>query len=163
MADKRKSGPDCPKAKTNNLLTEEVAGELLVFDVTNNRAHCLNASAAAIWRHCDGTRSVESLAGHLFPQLGPSDSTRLVAVGIERLSRRRLLEDSPSQAMVDLSKRQMLKKVALVAAAAGVAAPLISTVLAPTSAYAFSCMPSGMPCSASAQCCSGLCRSLQCA
>lgn len=164
MADKRKSGPDCPKAKSNNLLTEEVAGELLVFDVNNNRAHCLNASAAAIWRHCDGTRSIESLAGHLFPKLQAADSARLVAVGIERLRRRRLLEDSPSsQATVDLSKRQMLKKAAIIAAAAGVAAPLVSTVLAPTSAYAFSCIPSGLMCSASAQCCSGLCRSLQCA
>jgi|SRR5579872_2263061 len=162
MADKSKSAAECPKAKSNNLLTEEVADELLVFDVSNNRAHCLNASAAAIWRHCDGTRSVESLASNLFPKLPPSDSARLVAVGIERLRRRRLLEDWPAQATVDLSKRQMLKKVAIVAAAAGVAAPLISTVLAPTSAYAFSCMPSGMPCSASAQCCSGLCRDLQC-
>ncbi len=163
MADKTKTALECPKARSKNLLTEEVAGELLVFDVNNNRAHCLNESAAAIWRHCNGSRSVTSIASHLFPSLAPSDSERLVAVGIDRLRRRRLLEASVSETAVDLSKRQLLKKAAIIAAAAGVVAPLVSTVLAPTSAYAFSCIPSGLMCSASAQCCSGLCRDLQCA
>jgi Coenzyme PQQ synthesis protein D (PqqD) len=163
MAENTKTVRERPKARSNDLLVEEVAGELLVFDACNNRAHCLNESAAAIWRHCDGVRSVTSIATHLFPKLAPSDSKRLVALGIERLRRRRLLEGSASAPAVDLSKRQLLKKVAIMAAAAGVAAPLVSTVLAPTSAYAFSCIPSGLMCSASAQCCSGLCRDLQCA
>ena len=163
MADNTKTARENPKARSKNVLIEEVADELLVFDVSNNRAHCLNESAAAIWRHCDGSRSVSSIANHLFPKLAPTDSEPLVAVGIERLRRRRLLEGSASEPAVDLSKRQLLKKVAIMAAAAGVAAPLVSTVLAPTSAYAFSCLPSGMMCTASAQCCSGLCRDLMCA
>ena len=152
-----------PTARSNNLLIEEVAGELLVFDTGSNRAHCLNESAARIWRHCDGKRSIEMLASHLFPKLLPSDAQRLVAVGVERLRRKHLLEDSASGTEVDLSKRQMLKKVAIIATAAGIAAPLVSSILAPNSAYALSCLPSGMMCTAAPQCCSMLCRDLMCA
>jgi hypothetical protein len=166
MAEKMTTGLKYPKARSTALLIEEVADELLVFDVNNNRAHCLNRSAAAIWRHCDGERSIASLANHLFPKLAPTDAERLVSLGVQRLHRRRLLEGSLQQQSIDLSRRHLLKRVAIVAAAAGVAAPLVSTVLAPTSAYAFSCLPSGFPCMTSAQCCpkgGGLCRDLQCA
>jgi hypothetical protein len=147
-----------PAARRENILIEEVGGELLIFDVSNNRAHCLNESAAAIWRHCDGTRSVDDLAQHLFPKLVPSDAERVVSLGIERLSRRRLLENSRTAApAIDLSKRDLLKKVAILAAAAGIAAPLISSAMAPTSAYAFSCTPTGGHCTTGGECCTGFC------
>jgi hypothetical protein len=162
MADIKR--PENPTARSENLLIEDVAGELLIYDVSNNRAHCLNESAAAIWKHCDGSQSIDKLANHLFPKLEASDARQLVGVGVERLRRRHLVESAPAAAAtVDLSKRQLLKKVAILAAAAGVVAPLVSTVVAPTAAYAFSCMPSGFPCSSPFQCCSGLCRNLQCA
>ena len=160
MANDIKHDVKNPKARSEELLIEEVGGELLIYDVNSNRAHCLNESAAAIWRHCDGNRSIGKLAKHLFPSLAASDAQRLVSIGLERLRRRRLVETaSPA---VDLSKRQMLKKVAILAAAAGIAAPVVSTIIAPNAAYAFSCMPSGFPCTSSLQCCSGLCRNLQC-
>ena len=56
-----------PIARSENLLIEDVSGELLIYDVNTNRAHCLNESAAAIWRHCDGSRSIDKFADHLFP------------------------------------------------------------------------------------------------
>jgi hypothetical protein len=155
-------GAGFPKARSNDLLIEDLGGELLIFDVSSNRAHCLNGSAAAIWRHCDGTRSLATLAEHLFPGLEASDAQRLVSVGVERLRRRRLVENSAPEAPVDLSKRQTMKRLAILAAAAGIAAPLISTVVAPTSAAAFSCLPIGSPCTADVQCCTGICNLLTC-
>ena len=156
--------PENPTAKSENLLVEDVGGELLIYDTSTNRAHCLNESAAAIWRHCDGTRSVDKLANHLFPKLDASDSTQIVRVGLERLRRRRLIDGAASVGQpVDLSKRQMLRKVAILAAAAGVVAPLISSVVAPTPAAAFSCLPSGASCESFAQCCSLGCLSGVCA
>jgi hypothetical protein len=149
--------PENPKARAENLLIEDVSGELLIFDVSTNRAHCLNESAAAIWRHCDGTRSVDSLAGHLFPELAPADAQRIVSLGIERLRRRRLVETSASAVpKVDMTKRQLLKKVAILATAAGVAAPLVTSIIAPTSANAFSCTPFGSSCTSPFECCMGL-------
>ncbi len=156
--------PENPLAKSENLLVEEVAGELLIYDSSTDRAHCLNESAAAIWRHCDGTRSIDELANHLFPKLESPDGTQIVRVGVERLRRRRLLDGATVAGQsVDLSKRQMLKKVAILAAAAGVAAPLISSVVAPTAAYAFSCFSPGTACDNFTQCCSFACVNGSCA
>ena len=149
-----------PTARREKLLIEEVAGELLIYDEANNRAHCLNKSAAAIWKHCNGSRSIDELAEHLFPSLEAADALRVVSVGVERLRRRKLLESSPR--VVDLSKRDLLKKVAILATAAGIAAPLISSVMAPTSAYAFSCFPTGASCTSFAECCSQACLAGHC-
>jgi hypothetical protein len=157
MAEETKRGPENPKAKQENLLTEEVGGELLIYDVNSNRAHCLNETAAAIWQNCNGRRSIGTLAKQLFPKLEASDGRQLVALGVERLRRRRLLEGSGDAApAMDLSRRDLLRKVAILTAAVGVAVPLVSSVIAPNSSYALSCMPSGFPCSISTQCCPGL-------
>jgi Coenzyme PQQ synthesis protein D (PqqD) len=159
---KTRSAMEFPKARNSDLLTEEIDGELLIFDVLSNRAHCLNRSAAAIWQHCDGSRSLGALATHLFPALERTEGEQLVRVGVERLRRRRLLEDSTVEPMVDLSKRHMIKKMAMMAAAAGIAAPIVSSVLAPTPAYAVSCLPRGMVCSSGVNCCSGSCVVMVC-
>ena len=150
-----------PTARRANILVEKVGGELLIYDETNNRAHCLNESAAAIWRHCDGSRSIDDLAQHIFPKLESSDAQRVVGLGVERLRSRKLLENASTPA-TDLSKRDLLKKAALIATAAGIAAPLISSIMAPTSAYAFSCGVSGTPCSSGLECCSGFCAASHC-
>jgi hypothetical protein len=162
MRAKTQTGAEFPKARSKDVLTEEVGGELLVFDTQSNRAHCLNGSAAAIWQHCDGKRSLAQLAQHLFPDLESVEGEQLVRVGVERLRRRRLLEGDATERRVDLSKRHMIKKMAIVAAAAGIAAPIISSVVAPTSSYAFSCLPRGMPCSSGVNCCSGSCVEMIC-
>jgi hypothetical protein len=162
MRPKTQSGAECPTARSSDLLTEEIGGELLVFDILSNRAHCLNGSAAAIWQHCDGSRSLAAIAEQLFPALERSEGEQMVRVGVERLRRRQLLKNSPHDPAVDLSKRHLIKKMAIVAAAAGIAAPIVSSVVAPTPAYAFSCLPRGMVCSSGVNCCSGSCVELVC-
>jgi Coenzyme PQQ synthesis protein D (PqqD) len=149
---------DKPKARTKDLLIEEIGGEVLVYDLTTNRAHCLNPSAASVWKHCDGSRTVPELAGHLFPEVPGSSGEQIVNIALERLGRRRLLEGEIQAPTPDLSRRQLLRRVAVTVAVLGIAAPLVSTVIAPTSAYAFSgCFPAGMPCTSFSQCCSMIC------
>jgi len=147
-----------PRARTKDLLIEEIGGEVLVYDLSTNRAHCLNSSAAAIWKHCDGSRTVGELAKHLFPSVSPSSGEQIVRIALDRLHRRRLLEGEVQAPPADLSRRRLLRQVGAAVAALGIAAPLVSTVIAPTSAYAFSgCLPPGSPCTAFGQCCSGIC------
>ncbi len=157
MGERTKSDRERPKARNKDLLVEELAGELLIYDVRTDRAHCLNQSAAAIWKHCNGTRSVPELRRHLFPALASDTGEHLVKACLERLRRRHLLDGEHQTPLVDLSRREMLRKLVLAATAAGVIAPLISTVIAPTPAYAVSCVLSGQPCSSSGECCSGVC------
>ncbi|MBA3352846.1 MAG: PqqD family protein, partial [Blastocatellia bacterium] len=52
----------CPIARKNGLVVQEVPDEVLVYDLETNKAHCLNQSAAMIWRSCDGKNSVSEIA-----------------------------------------------------------------------------------------------------
>jgi hypothetical protein len=54
-----------PLARREALITKEVDGELLVYDVTRDKAHCLNETAAAIWRLCDGRTNVGEISERL--------------------------------------------------------------------------------------------------
>jgi hypothetical protein len=54
-----------PLARREAIITKEVDGELLVYDVTRDKAHCLNETAAAVWRLCDGRTSVAAIAARL--------------------------------------------------------------------------------------------------
>jgi len=51
-----------PRARKDDLLIQDLPEETLVYDVVRHRAHCLNRTAALVWRHCDGKTSVEKLA-----------------------------------------------------------------------------------------------------
>ena len=51
-----------PLARRDGIITKEVEGELLVYDVTRDKAHCLNETAAAVWHLCDGRRSVSEIS-----------------------------------------------------------------------------------------------------
>ena len=152
-----------PKARTTRLTTQDVHGEVLVYDLDRHNAHCLNESAARIWRRCDGRSSIEDLAG-LLPRNGGTDEARTSAVwlALEDLSRRNLLEERVTRppALASVSRREMVRRVGLVMAAA---VPVITTLVAPTAADADSCLGPGAACTSSAQCCSGLCATNSCA
>ena len=51
-----------PRGRKRQLITREVAGELIVYDLENDRVHCLNSTAAFVWTHCDGQTSVTTMA-----------------------------------------------------------------------------------------------------
>jgi hypothetical protein len=51
-----------PQARRSQLVIKELASETLVYDESKHRAHCLNQAAAFVWKHCDGCRSISTLA-----------------------------------------------------------------------------------------------------
>jgi hypothetical protein len=51
-----------PRARTDDLVIEEVDDELLIYDSENKRAHCLSEVAARVWRACDGESDVSALS-----------------------------------------------------------------------------------------------------
>lgn len=50
-----------PKARRENIISNPVGDELVVFDRLNNRAHSMEPLAATIWSRCDGRTTVEEL------------------------------------------------------------------------------------------------------
>lgn len=140
-----------PRARTAGLVVEELDGEVLVYDTERDRAHCLNRTAALVWRFSDGATSVRDLAGRLRRELEiEKGAVGLVEEALRVLERARLLE-TPSEAPVPSprSRRQALRTLARAAALL----PVVSSIMAPRAAEAATCIPIGQVCTTSAQCC----------
>lgn len=152
-----------PRARSEKLLIQQLPDETLVFDLERNRAHCLNRSAASIWKRCDGKTSVREISRAVSTELDIKVDERTVWFAISQFNRDHLLEQKvslPPAMMAGMNRRQMIRALGV---AAAVAVPLVTSVVAPSAVQAASCLPSGAACSTGAQCCSGLCNSNVCA
>lgn len=137
-----------PRARTSGIIVERLDGEVLVYDLERDRAHCLNEQAATVWEAADGSASVEQIAATT--GLG----TDVVRYALARLERHHLLEQPAGGP--GISRRDVMKRVAM-AGAIGAALPVVRTIVAPTAAQAATCLPTGSMCATSGQCCSGVC------
>ena len=147
-----------PLARKNQLVIQELPDELLVYDQDRDKAHCLNRSAALIWKRCDGRTSVEELRRIVSTELGVELEERAVWFAISQFSKDHLLESKssvPAGMLQGMNRRQMVRTLGL---AAVVAVPIVTSIVAPTPAQAATCIPTGGACTASSQCCSGLCQ-----
>jgi len=150
-----------PVVRTADLGVEELDGEVLVYDLERHKAHCLNGASASIWHAVDGERSVRAIAQQLPDTPEAVDAEAIVWHALAQLDERHLLltplpDDAPTAGGLASSRRDLLKKAALVGAL-GLAIPVVRTIVAPDAAQAATCKEPGMACASSAQCCSGLC------
>jgi hypothetical protein len=151
-----------PLARKQDLLVEELSSEVLVYDVEQDRAHCLNETAAFVWKRCDGQNTPQDIARLLGSTVNSTVDEKVVWLALDQLAENDLLERSlvmpPS--IAGMNRRQVVRTIGL---AAVVAVPLITSIVAPTAAQAATCLPPGQPCGTSAQCCGGLCSGGTCA
>ncbi|MEA3375400.1 MAG: PqqD family protein [Chloroflexota bacterium] len=54
-----------PLSRNLRIICRDVGGETMLYDPETESGHVLNATAAAIWRLCDGERDVEAIAAGL--------------------------------------------------------------------------------------------------
>lgn len=146
-----------PRARKDDLIVKEMPDEVLVYDLTRDKAHCLNCTAALVWSYCDGRTSVAKIAGRLGKELNTSVDERVVWLALNQLSKNHLLEEQivPIPPLAGINRRQMIRALGV---AAAVAVPVVTSIVAPTPAQAQSpCKPGGAPCSIPSECCSGNC------
>jgi hypothetical protein len=122
-----------PLARTDGLVVHEMPGELLVYDVKADKAHCLNATSASVWRACDGARSVTDLSA-LVDADGPASAREgVVLLALEQFQENNLLESR-----IDLgptySRRDVVRRIGL-----SVALPVIASLAVETTLMAASC------------------------
>jgi hypothetical protein len=154
--------PTRPTARTEGIVVRELPDEVLVYDLGTHKAVCLNSTAAAVWRLCDGRRTGEEIRRALEKSAGGAVPEELVWLALEQLGKDGLLEARPPRpaALAGITRREMIRRVGLGAA---VTLPVVASIVAPTPADASSCFPSGTACNDSAQCCAGsLCSGGQC-
>ncbi len=118
-----------PQARKDKLTVRELPDETLVYDLERHKAHCLNATCALVWKHCDGRTSLAGLARLVQENLHIAQGEAVVQLALEQLSRRHLLEEQvePLTEEARLSRRAVLRRLALTA----VALPLAMTIAAP--------------------------------
>jgi hypothetical protein len=127
------NNPQNPVARKTGLVIQEVPDEVLVYDVETNKAHCLNRTAAMVWRSCDGTRSISDIAAHVGSISGESVTDDLVWLAIDQLNSNDLLEKSIRADFNGLSRRDVIKRIGLTSM---VALPVIASLVAPPTAMA---------------------------
>ena len=134
-------------------LTREFGDELLVYDQQRNVGHCLNPTAAATWKLCDGKSGASELARILTRQFSAPIDEPVVLLALEELSKARLLVEV-EKPVRRTSRRDALRTLGI---AGAIALPLVTSLVAPTPARAASCLPKMSPCVSNTQCCSGNC------
>jgi hypothetical protein len=128
------------RARSTGLVVRDLGGEVIVYDKGRHRAHCLNRTAAFVFRHADGRRTAADIAA----LLGPGADEDLVGAALEQLAAAGLLEtDGERAASVPAasvpSRRDVMRQVGLGAA---VLAPAVASLLVPTPAEAAAtCIP----------------------
>jgi len=158
-----------PKARKEKLVVREFADELLVYDKERHEAHCLNRTAALVWKHCDGETPVAEISRRLATEMtgaGEKVDERLVWHALAQFERGHLLEEKvevPAGVLSaiggGLNRRQVMRALGLTAV---VAVPLVTSMIAPTPAQAATCRGAGQPCTIGTQCCSGVCNAGTC-
>lgn len=143
-----------PRARQEGLLVQELPDEVLVYDQERHKAHCLNKTAALVWKSCDGQASVSAVAKQLEQTIGASVDEDVVWCALNQLEKDHLLEEKVTWpvGVKPISRRELMRRLGIGAA---IAVPLITSIIAPTAAYAGSQPNSGASCNGDQDCTGG--------
>ncbi|MEP6901987.1 MAG: PqqD family protein [Actinomycetota bacterium] len=122
-----------PVARKEGLVIQETSDEVLVYDLTSNKAHCLNQTAAFVWKSCDGNNSIPDIMKRFEKEIGSAVHEDLIWLAIDQLNDKNLLEKGLAANFAGRSRREVIKKIGL---AAVIALPIVASLTAPTSAMA---------------------------
>lgn len=127
-----------PLARTEGMLTKEVDGEFLVYNEEQDVACKLNATAALIWRSCDGKRTLPDLVRILEAEVGDAADEDMVLMALDGLAAHELLlsgYEPRGPSAERLSRRRFFRRAGISGAAA-IAAPVVYTMAVPAPALA---------------------------
>jgi Coenzyme PQQ synthesis protein D (PqqD) len=130
----------CPRARSEDLLIEQLGNELLVYDERRDMATRMNHTAAVVWRNSDGRRTIADLVELLRAEVGEVADEDLVMITLDYLEEQDLLEsgyDSRELAAIRLSRRRFIERAGL-AGTAAIVLPVVQSIVAPTPAAAAS-------------------------
>lgn len=130
-----------PRARKQGLIVRGLGDEVVVYELESHRGHCLNRTAALVWRACDGRRTVAAVAAQLGRELGVPADEHLVRYTLRRLGEARLLDPGIPEAAT-LTRRQLVRRIGQAALL-----PVVVSLLAPKPSEAATC-----PCTAGVVC-----------
>jgi len=125
-----------PSRTHNQIATQQVGAETLLYDQRRHMAFCLNRSSALVWQLCDGQRTVAQIAAAASLELNAPLSEDLVLFALDQLRTDGLIEPCAQPAPAPpMSRRTLLHRLG---AGGAMLLPAISSIVAPTAAQAYS-------------------------
>ncbi len=136
-------------------MKQELQGETLVYDLKRHKAHCLNQTAALVWKHCDGRTSVAGIAARMEKELHTPVKEDVIWLALDRLGQAHLLAAGAERkaGMPGLTRREVIRRLG---PAAALSLPVVASILAPEAAQAATCIdpPQCNPAN-NGKCCNG--------
>jgi hypothetical protein len=156
-----KNDAQLPRARTEGLIVKELDDETLVYDLKTDLAHCLNFTAARVWKKCDGQTTVTEVLASLSTETNRLVDESLVWLALDQLERFNLLQTAPSPPVEfkGMHRREWVRKIGI----AAIAIPAIISITAPVAQAQVSCPATGggrpptCPCSGNGNCVSNVC------
>lgn len=126
-----------PLSRKENLVVQELDGEVLIYDLGANKAFCLNETSALVWETCDGIKSVSEISRILGEKLNVPANEDLVWLAIDQLKKEKLIANGEELVsnFAGMNRREVIKKVGLATMAV---LPVVASLAAPSSANAAS-------------------------
>jgi hypothetical protein len=118
-----------PKARTENLVEQNLGKETLIYDLTTHKAFNLNETLSVIYKACDGKTTIDDF------KKGNSFTDDLVYLALDELKRENLLAEDYQSPNANVNRRDVIKKVGL---ATMFSLPLIVGLVAPQAVNAAS-------------------------
>jgi len=129
-------------ARKNGIFAENLPEEVVLYDKTHDKVHCLNKTAAAVWENSDGSKTVDELLRVVEAKSGAPADRKLVLQALEELEEAGLMEAGSgivSEAGLP-SRREAVGKMVMAGSA------LVATIVAAApKAHASSGVPQDPP------------------
>jgi hypothetical protein len=139
--------------KQKKLIARTIDDELLLFDEETSTAHCLNGIAGEMWMACEQQSCAADVTDFLRIRW-PDTEKEVVWASLSRMAAAGLLEEITEEESISTSRRDLIRKIGLTAAA--VLPIVVTSVLIPPAAAAASCGPFLAQCGGiHPPCCSG--------
>jgi hypothetical protein len=128
-----------PMARKEKLVIEQMANEVLVYDLERHKAHCLNLTAAVVWQHCNGKNNIAKITHLVSRDFQTTVSEDIVLLALNQLDKFNLLEKKKDFgfSLPKVTRRDVMKRMGL---ASVIAIPLVSSIIAPTALASSSCI-----------------------
>lgn len=129
-----------PVPRKENVVIQELGGEVLIYDLKTNKAHCLNETSALVWQACDGDRNVSDITKQVSEKLNAPATDDLVWLALDQFKKDELIVNGSeiNGFFGGMSRREVIRNVGL---ASVIALPLVSSLVAPKAASAASVAP----------------------
>lgn len=126
-----------PKARTENLLEQNLKNETLIYDLTIGKAFNLNETLSVVYKACGQNMTFDEL------KRTSKFTDDLIHFALDELRANNLIEGDVTNHFAGLSRRDVIKKVGL---GSMIALPVIAGLAAPKAITAQSgCVADGQP------------------